>query len=146
MLLQPGWGTVVGSGLFGAGFNGIVNDVNALASHGGAEEPDKTSRGIALGIGLVFGLAGGGGLSLTMGPLLTNLGTKALSTSAVRLATKFSIPVSRPILTQTLNTGLKNGISLRTSALVGAAASFSENMITNDRRGNGFLDGVGRSI
>ena len=88
----------------------------------------------------------GGGLSLTMGPLLTNLGTKALSTSAVRLATKFSIPVSRPILTQTLNTGLKNGISLRTSALVGAAASFSENMITNDRRGNGFLDGVGRSI
>ena len=63
MLLQPGWGTVVGSGLFGAGFNGIVNDVNALASHGGAEEPDKTSRGIALGIGLVFGLAGGGAIT-----------------------------------------------------------------------------------
>lgn len=147
MVLQSGWGTVVGSGLFGAGSNGLVNDVTALASHGGAEEPDKASWGISLAIGLIFGLLEGG-LSLKMAPLLTKLGTTAISKGNIvgNAATKFSIPMSRPILTQTLNTGLKNGISVGTSALLGAAGSFTETMITNRKRGNGLLDGVGRSI
>ena len=132
---QPGWvalaASVVGSGLFGAGFNGTTNTAYALAS--GAEEPDMKSWGIALGIGAAFGLMEGG-LSAGIASSVKNLGTKVAS------------KVAGEVTGQILKVGIKKGISVGTSTLVGTAASFTENIINNHRAENGLLDGFGRSI
>lgn len=132
---QPGWvalaASVVGSGLFGAGYNGITNTAYALAR--GDEEPDLKSWGVAVGIGAAFGLMEGG-LSLGMASAVKNLGTMVTS------------KVAGKATGQILKVGIKKGISVGTSTLVGTAASFTENIITNHREENGLLDGFGRSL